>query len=98
MNLCRKCAAILAIASQAGGAAQGAWLLFIYSMGLALPFFAMAIAFGAILPALNRIKRFLPAIEVTAGAFMILVGVILVTNSFLRVQGFMAQYVPTPKI
>jgi len=91
-------AAILAIASQAGGAAQGASLLFIYSMGLALPFFAMAVAFGAVLPALNRIKRFLPAIEVTAGAFMILVGIVLVTDSFLRVQGFMAQYVPTPKI
>lgn len=91
-------AAILAIASQSGGAAQGAWLLFVYSMGLALPFFAMALAFGAILPLLNRIKRFLPAIEVAAGVFMIAVGIVLATDSFLRVQGFMAQYVPTPKI
>jgi len=91
-------ATILAIASQAGGAAQGAWLLFVYSMGLAVPFFAMAIAFGAILPVLNRMKRYLPAIEIAAGAFMILVGIVIASDSFLRVQGFMAQYVPTPKI
>jgi cytochrome c-type biogenesis protein len=90
--------AILAIASQSGGAAQGAWLLFIYSMGLALPFFAMALAFGAVLPALNRIKRFLPAIEMAAGVFMVLVGIVLVTDSFLTIAGRLYQYVPTPKI
>jgi len=91
-------ATILALASQAGGVAQGAWLLFIYSMGLALPFLALAVAFGAVLPALNRIKRFLPAIEIASGVFMIAVGVILVTDSFLRIAGFFYQYVPTPKI
>ena len=91
-------AAILAIASQAGGAAQGAWLLFVYSMGLALPFFAMAVAFGAMLPALNKIKRFLRPIEVLAGAFMVAVGVVLFNNWFLPLAGRLYQYVPTPKI
>lgn len=92
-------AAILAIASQAGGVAQGAWLLFIYSMGLALPFIALALAFGAVLPALNRIKRFLPAVEVAAGVFMVLVGILLVNDAFFWFQGhFIAPYVPTPKI
>jgi len=91
-------AAILAIASQSGGVAQGAWLLFVYSMGLALPFMALALAFGAVLPALNRIKRFLPAIEVAAGMFMILVGIVLVNDWFLPLAGRLYQYVPTPKI
>ncbi len=91
-------AAILAIASQAGGAAQGAWLLFIYSMGLAVPFIALALAFGAVLPALNRMKRFLPALEIAAGVFMILVGIVLVNDWFLPLSGRLYQYVPTPKI
>ena len=91
-------AAILAIASQAGGAAQGAWLLFIYSMGLAVPFIVLALAFGAVLPALNRMKRFLPAIEMAAGAFMIFVGIVLINNWFLPLAGKLYQYVPTPKI
>jgi cytochrome c-type biogenesis protein len=91
-------ATILAIASQAGGAAQGAWLLFIYSMGLALPFFAMAVAFGAVLPALNRVKRYLRPIEILAGVFMVAVGVVLFNNWFLPLAGKLYQYVPTPKI
>jgi cytochrome c-type biogenesis protein len=91
-------AAILALASQEQGVRQGAWLLFVYSMGLAVPFFATALAVGAILPALNRIKRFLPAIEVAAGVFMIATGVVLVTNSFLRIAGLFYQFVPQPKL
>ena len=35
------------------------------------------------LPALNRIKRFLPAIEFAAGAFLIVVGLVLVNDAFL---------------
>ncbi len=91
-------AGILTLASQEQGVRQGAWLLFIYSMGLALPFFVTALAVGAILPMLNRLKRLLPAIEMAAGAFMIATGVVLVTNSFLRIAGWFYQFVPQPKL
>lgn len=91
-------AAILTLASQTKGVWQGAWLLFVYSMGLAVPFLVTALAVGAVLPALNRMKRFLPAIEMAAGAFMILTGVVLVNNWFLRVAGWFYQYVPQPKL
>ncbi len=91
-------AGILALASQANGVRQGAWLLFVYSMGLAVPFLVTAAAIGVVLPALARIRRALPAIEIAAGVFMVLTGLVLVTNSFLRVAGFFYQFVPQPKI
>jgi cytochrome c-type biogenesis protein len=91
-------AGILTLASQQHSVGQGAWLLFVYSMGLAVPFLAVAAAIGAALPALNRIKRFLPAVEMAAGAFMIATGVVLVTNSFLRIAGWFYQFVPQPKL
>ena len=91
-------AGILTLASQAGSVGQGAALLLVYSMGLALPFFLTALAIGAVLPALNRVKRFLPAIEFAAGAFLVLAGVVLFTNSFLRIAGWFYQFVPTPKL
>jgi cytochrome c-type biogenesis protein len=91
-------AGILALASQANGVWQGAWLLFVYSMGLAVPFLVTAVAIGAVLPVLNRMKRFLPVIELAAGAFMIFTGVVLVTNSFLRIAGYFYQFVPQPKL
>lgn len=89
-------AEILAIASQQRNA-EAALLLFVYSLGLAVPFFVTALATGAVLPVLNRIKRFLPAIEFAAGAFLVVVGLVLVTNSFLIVQGWITQFVPQPK-
>ena len=91
-------AGILALAAQSGGVREGAWLLFIYSMGLALPLLVTAAAIGAILPLLRRLKRFLPSIEIAAGAFMVLTGIVLVTNSFLRVAAFFYQFVPQPKL
>lgn len=90
-------AAILAIASQARNA-EAALLLFVYSLGLAVPFFLTAVAIGAVLPVLARIKRFLPAIEFASGLLLVAVGLVLVTDSFLRVAGWFYQFVPAPKI
>ncbi|MFN2450210.1 MAG: cytochrome c biogenesis CcdA family protein [Candidatus Baltobacteraceae bacterium] len=91
-------AGILTLAAQEHGVWQGAWLLFVYSMGLAVPFMATAAAVGVLLPVLSRVKRFLPAIEMAAGGFMVLTGVVLVTNSFLRIAGWFYQFVPQPKL
>ncbi|MHB8145944.1 MAG: cytochrome c biogenesis CcdA family protein [Vulcanimicrobiaceae bacterium] len=88
---------ILAIASQQQSA-QAMILLLSYSLGLAVPFFLTALAIGAVLPALNRIKRFLPAIEFTAGFFLVIVGLVLVNNAFLTVAGWFYQFVPQPQL
>jgi cytochrome c-type biogenesis protein len=90
-------AGILAIASQQHNA-EAAWLLLVYSLGLAVPFILTAIAIGAVLPVLNRVKRFLPAIEFTAGVFLVAVGLVLVNNAFLTVAGWFYQFVPTPNL
>ncbi len=90
-------AGILAIASQQHNA-EAAFLLLVYSLGLAVPFFLTAVAIGAVLPVLNRIKRFLPAIEFAAGLFLVAVGLVLVNNAFLTVAGWFYQFVPTPNL
>ncbi|MEO9169812.1 MAG: cytochrome c biogenesis protein CcdA [Candidatus Baltobacteraceae bacterium] len=90
-------AGILAIASQQHNG-EAAVLLLCYSLGLAVPFFLTALAIGAVLPVLNRIKRFLPAIEFVAGLFLIAVGYVLVNDAFLTVAGWFYQFVPQPKL
>lgn len=90
-------AGILAIASQQHSA-QAVVLLSFYSLGLALPFLAAAAAMGFVLPALNRIKGSLRAIEFAAGVFLIGVGFVLVNNAFLNVAGWFYQFVPQPKL
>ncbi len=90
-------ASILALATQEryGSATL---LLFVYSMGLGLPFFITAAAISRALGALNRVKRYLGAIEVGAGAFLVATGLVLFTGTFGRVAGFFYQYVKPPNI
>ncbi|HTX56784.1 MAG TPA: cytochrome c biogenesis protein CcdA [Candidatus Acidoferrales bacterium] len=90
-------AGILAIASQQHNA-EAALLLLVYSLGLAVPFLLTAVAIGAVLPVLNRLKRFLPAIEVCAGVFLVAVGLVLVNNAFYTVTGWFYQFVPAPNL
>src|SRR5580704_16042607 len=90
-------AGILAIASQQHSAAA-ALLLSFYCLGLALPFLATALAIGSVLPWLNKMKRSMAAIEFVSGAFLILVGLVLVNNAFLNVAGWFYQFVPQPSL
>lgn len=90
-------AGILALAAgQAYLPATG--LLFVYSMGLAVPFFLTAAAISQALGALNRVKRYLGAIEIGAGAFLVATGIVLFTGSFARIAGFFYQYVKPPSL
>ncbi len=73
-------------------------LLFVYSMGLAVPLLITAAAITQALSALNRVKRYLGAIEIGAGAFLVATGLVLITGSFGRVAGFFYQHVPIPSI
>jgi cytochrome c-type biogenesis protein len=90
-------AGILAVASQQHSAAA-ALLLAFYCLGLGLPFLAVAGAIGAVLPLLRRLRPSLRAIEFGAGAFLIVVGLVLVNDAFLNVAGWFYQFVPQPSI
>jgi len=72
---------ILVLAGTRSSAAEGAGLLGAYSLGIAVPFFATAIAVNAFLGFLNRYKKFIGAINIVAGVFLIIVG-ILVTAGY----------------
>ena len=77
---------------------QATFFLFVYSMGLAVPLLLTAAAITQALSALNRVKRYLGAIEIGAGIFLILTGLVIVTGSFGRVAGFFYQYVKPPSL
>lgn len=87
---------ILLASQQKIGVAAG--LLFVYSMGLAIPFMLTAALISQALGVLNRIKRYLGVIEVTAGVFLVLTGLVLVTGSFTRIAGFFYQFVKPPSL
>jgi cytochrome c-type biogenesis protein len=80
-------AAILLLASDSATVGQGALLLAVYSMGLGLPFLATALALGSVTRVLKRLNRYYHAIEVVSGLFLIVLGVLLFTNTLQRLAG-----------
>jgi cytochrome c-type biogenesis protein len=72
---------ILAIASVQATAWQGASLLAVYSLGLGLPFLIIGFAFDSLLPILRRIHRYSRLIYIVSGCLLIVVGVLMLTNS-----------------
>ncbi len=87
-------AAVLALAAEEKTVAHGMGLLFIYSMGLGVPFLLTALALQYVLPFLNRMKRYLHAIEIVAGIIVVGMGLVLVTDSLLRFTGWLYKTFP----
>jgi len=59
-------------------------LLFVYSMGLALPFLLTAALLSTAVGFLKRINRYLHAIELLSGVLLVVVGVFLFSGIFSR--------------
>ncbi len=75
--------AILFLASTSSTAFQGGFLLFVFSMGLAIPFLLIAAGIGAVSSAITKITRYLHWVEIIGGAFLILLGILLLTNKMV---------------
>jgi cytochrome c-type biogenesis protein len=88
--------AILAAATFSDSVWHGAWLLAVYSAGLAIPFLLTAIAFSRMTTAFAVVKRHYGAIIAVGGAILIAMGVLIWTGEFVRlnieVQQFLDDY------
>lgn len=69
---------ILFLAWSSGTVLQGAFLLTIFSIGLAIPFLFLALTIATATQRLKRIYKYLPMISWVGGVFLVLLGVLLV--------------------
>ena len=88
--------AILTASALTASVWHGAWLLAVYSMGLAIPFLLTAVAFTRMTTAFDAVKRHYAAIIAVGGAILIAMGVLIWTGEFQRlnieVQQFLSEY------
>src|SRR5512147_841681 len=75
-------AAILGAAAVSGSAAHGAFLLAVYSAGLAIPFLLTSVAFTRMTTAFAVVKRHYPVIMAIGGVILIAFGVAILTGWF----------------
>ena len=86
--------AILTMAGLQEHMSTGMWLLFIYSMGLGIPLLLAALAMERFLKAFSRFRRFLPAVQIASGVVMVLLGILLVTGSFIVLAAWLNRWTP----
>ncbi len=86
--------AILTLAATTARAADGALLLFAYSLGLGLPFLITAALLTSAFGALRAIGRYAHAIEVTGGAFLVVMGAALLFDWIYRLNAWILQVFP----
>lgn len=72
---------ILLLASTSATMLQGAFLLTIFSLGLAIPFIAIALGIGSASNWIAKFSKYLKAVEITGGLFLIGLGFLLLTNN-----------------
>jgi cytochrome c-type biogenesis protein len=78
--------AILAAASTTGSAGRGAFLLAVYSAGLAIPFLLTAVAFSQMTSAFAVVKRHYQLIVATGGLILIAMGILIWTGELTRLN------------
>jgi cytochrome c-type biogenesis protein len=78
--------AILGAASLTGSAGHGAFLLAVYSAGLAIPFILTAVAFSQMTTAFAVVKRHYQTIVATGGLILIAMGVLIWTGELSQLN------------
>jgi cytochrome c-type biogenesis protein len=85
---------ILAIAGSKNTVAEGVTLLAVYSLGLGIPFLITSLAINQFFGAAKRIRKYYHAIELTSGALLIAIGVLILTGQLTIIVRYLQPYLP----
>lgn len=72
---------VLLLASTTATVGQGAFLLFVFSLGLAVPFLLIAASVSSASRYIGKISRYLNIVSILGGIFLIFLGYLLLTGS-----------------
>lgn len=86
---------ILALAGSTGSVGTGALLLLAYSVGLGVPFIAVALLFGRLGVAIKWVGRHALTLNRFAGALLILIGALIISGKLGILATWLTQVLPT---
>lgn len=87
-------ATVLALAANEASMAAGVRLLFVYSLGLGLPFILAALALRPFLSFLDRFRRYLGMVEKVMGVVLVVTGVMFLSGSMNWLGQWMIESFP----
>ena len=74
--------------------AEGAVLLFVYSLGIGVPFLLAAAFVTPFLGFVQRFRRHLRAVEIAMGALLVVTGAMVLTGTFQEIGAWMLERWP----
>lgn len=80
----------LMLASQQGHVVEGMIMLFVYSLGLGIPFILSAILIDYLKNAFNWIKKNYKIINIICGIFLIIIGILMATGTMGKFLGLIS--------
>ena len=86
--------AILTLAAARSSVGQGMALLGWYALGLAVPFVLTAVALERFLAWFQRFRPYLAWVERVSGAILIVLGILLITDRFTLLAGYLQGLTP----
>ena len=85
---------ILTLAAARGSVGQGTLLLGVYALGLAVPFLITAFALDRFLGWFQRFRPYIVWVDRVAGALLVLLGILLVTDRFTLLASWLQGLTP----
>jgi len=86
--------AILTLAATTQRAADGAVLLFVYSLGLGIPFLATALLLTTTFERMRSLSRYSRVVETAGGVFLVVMGAALLFDLVFRLNAWILQVIP----
>jgi cytochrome c-type biogenesis protein len=88
-------ASVLLIAAREETVGRGVLLLVAYSAGLGIPFILSGFAINGFFAAFQRMRRYMRAVEYVAGALLVAVGVLLLTDRLTILSRYFSKLFPS---
>ncbi|WEK55499.1 MAG: cytochrome c biogenesis protein CcdA [Candidatus Cohnella colombiensis] len=83
---------ILLLAGSTETMYSGMFLLFIYSVGLGIPFLILSVMLTYSLGILKKVNRWLPTLSVINGWILVIMGLLLFTGQLQKLSAYFAQF------
>jgi cytochrome c-type biogenesis protein len=87
-------AGVLSLASRESTVSHGVLMLFVYSLGLWIPFMISAVALGFVIGGLKKASKYVVIVEKIAGAMLIIIGLLMLTGSLTSIVSFLIDIFP----
>jgi cytochrome c-type biogenesis protein len=87
-------AVLLVYTGLLGSALMGGLAMFLFSLGIAIPFLLAAVSMSWIIPIATRLQRLTPAIGLVSALVMFFFGLTMITGNFHVVSGWLFQHLP----